>query len=85
MTVRYHTHKMQLIPDYVCQRQGIEHGRPVCQNINGEEIDKRVGELLLETMTPMALEVALSVEQEIEARTGGGRRSAPQASGARSL
>jgi hypothetical protein len=68
MTVRYHLHKTQLIPDYLCQRQGIEHGRPVCQSINGQEIDKSIGELLLETMTPMALEVALSVEQEIETR-----------------
>ncbi|MFH0851705.1 MAG: recombinase family protein, partial [Candidatus Peregrinibacteria bacterium] len=68
MTVRYHNHKTHLIPDYLCQRQGIEHGRPVCQSINGEEIDKSIGELLLETMTPMALEVALSVEQEIETR-----------------
>jgi DNA invertase Pin-like site-specific DNA recombinase len=68
MTVRYHLHKTQLIPDYVCQRQGIEHGMPVCQSINGQEIDKSIGELLLETMTPMALEVALSVEQEIETR-----------------
>jgi DNA invertase Pin-like site-specific DNA recombinase len=68
MTVRYHNHKTQLIPDYVCQRQAVEHGRPVCQSINGEEIDKSIGELLLETMTPMALEVALSVEQEIETR-----------------
>jgi hypothetical protein len=68
MTVRYHMHKTQLVPDYVCQRHGIEHGKPVCQNINGEEIDRTIGELLLETMTPMAMEVALSVEQEMHAR-----------------
>ena len=68
MTVRYHMHKTQLVPDYVCQRHGIEHGKPVCQSINGEEIDKTIGELLLETMTPMAMEVALSVEQEMHAR-----------------
>jgi hypothetical protein len=68
MTLRYHMHKTRLIPDYLCHREGIEHGRPVCQSINGEEIDKAIGELLLETMTPMALEVALSVEQEMQAR-----------------
>jgi hypothetical protein len=43
-------------------------GRPVCQSINGEEIDKTISEILLETMTPMALEVALSVQQEMQAR-----------------
>lgn len=68
MTVRYHLHKTQLIPDYLCQRQGIEHGMPVCQSINGQEIDRSIGELLLETMTPMALEVALSVQEEIQTR-----------------
>jgi hypothetical protein len=61
-------HKTQLVPDYVCQRRGIEHGMPICQSINGEEIDKTIGELLLETMTPMAMEVALSVEQEMQTR-----------------
>lgn len=40
----------------------------MCQSINGEEIDKTIGDLLLETMTPMAMEVALTVEQEMQAR-----------------
>jgi hypothetical protein len=68
MTVRYHYHRTRLIPDYVCQRGGIEHGTPVCQVINGEEIDRRIAELLLETMTPVALEVALCVQEEMRRR-----------------
>jgi DNA invertase Pin-like site-specific DNA recombinase len=68
MTVRYHMYKTRLIPNYLCQQKGIEHGMPVCQRITGEKIDKAIGELLLETMTPMALDVALSVEQEVQAR-----------------
>ena len=38
MTVRYHSRRGQLSPDYVCQREGIEHGEPVCQHIPGSSI-----------------------------------------------
>jgi hypothetical protein len=68
MTVRYHSRTTQPIPDYLCQREGIEHGKPSCQTINGEQIDKAISELLLQTMTPMALDVALAVQQEIQVR-----------------
>jgi DNA invertase Pin-like site-specific DNA recombinase len=68
MTVRYHSRAGRQVPDYVCQREGIEHGRPVCQSVNGEQIDKRIGELLVETMTPLALDVTLAVQQELETR-----------------
>ena len=68
MTVRYHTRDARRVPDYVCQRDGIEHGEPLCQSIKGEPIDKTISSLLLETMTPMALDVALTVQQEIQAR-----------------
>jgi DNA invertase Pin-like site-specific DNA recombinase len=68
MTVRYHYRHTQPEPDYVCQREGIEHAGPRCQSINGVQIDKAVGELLIQTMTPMALDVALAVQQEIQTR-----------------
>ncbi|MEK7753216.1 MAG: recombinase family protein [Acidobacteriota bacterium] len=68
MTVRYHSRAGRQVPDYVCQRDGIEHGRPVCQSVNGEQIDKRIGELLVETMTPLALDVTLAVQQELHTR-----------------
>jgi hypothetical protein len=68
MTVRYHSRAGCQVPDYVCQRDGIEHGRPICQSVNGEQIDKRIGELLVETMTPLALDVTLAVQQELETR-----------------
>jgi DNA invertase Pin-like site-specific DNA recombinase len=68
MTVRYHHRDGRRLPDYVCQRDGIEHGEGVCQSIKGEPIDKSVSGLLLQTMTPMALDVALTVQQEIHSR-----------------
>ena len=68
MTVRYHNRDTRRVPDYVCQKDGIEHGQPVCQSIKGEPIDKTISDLLLQTMTPMALDVALTVQQEIHTR-----------------
>jgi hypothetical protein len=68
MTVRYHNRCTQPVPDYVCQKDGIEHGKPICQSINGEQIDKAISDLLIETMTPMALDIALAVQQEVQTR-----------------
>ena len=68
MTVRYHTRRGEVSPDYVCQRQGIETGSPICQAIYGAGIDAAMGALLLESMTPVALEVALQVQQELQSR-----------------
>jgi len=68
MTVRYHNYGTRRVPDYVCQKEGIEHAKPRCQSVRGEAIDKAIGELLVQTMTPMALDVALAVQQEIQTR-----------------
>lgn len=68
MTVRYHRRSWGLTPDYVCQRHGIQHGTPICQQMPGAGVDEAVGELLLEVVTPLALEVALSVQDELNAR-----------------
>ena len=68
MTVRYHVRKGQTYPDYLCQRDGIENARRICQQIPGTEIDKAIGNLLLETLTPMTLDVALAVQQELSTR-----------------
>ena len=42
--------------------------KTICQNIKGEPVDKAISDLLLQTMTPMALDVALKVQKEIHAR-----------------
>lgn len=68
MTVRYHTRQGRILPDYVCQRDGIEHAIAVCQRVVGEHIDNAVGRLLVESVTPLALEVTLAVQQELQAR-----------------
>jgi DNA invertase Pin-like site-specific DNA recombinase len=68
MTVRYHTRQGRILPDYVCQRDGVEHAVSICQHVVGEPIDKAVGQLLVESVTPLALEVTLAVQQELQAR-----------------
>lgn len=65
MTVRYHVRRGILYPDYVCQSKYVEYGAPRCQHLPGQTIDDAVAKLLLETLTPINLEVALAVQQEI--------------------
>jgi DNA invertase Pin-like site-specific DNA recombinase len=68
MTVRYHTHKGRQVPEYACQSAGIQSGTSVCQVIYGQKIDEAIGTLLLERMTPLALELACAVQKELESR-----------------
>lgn len=68
MTLRYHTVRGRHVPDYMCQRRGIEHARPICQQISGAALDEAVGRLLVDSVTPLTLEVALAVQQELESR-----------------
>ena len=58
----------KLVPNYLCFGRGREFGDPACQSTMGTEIDAAVGKLLVEAVTPMALELALAVQQEITAR-----------------
>ena len=67
MTVRYHRRGGQLRPDYLCQTR-VWRPEPPCQRIPGAGIDDAVGELLVESVTPLALEVALNVQSEIQRR-----------------
>jgi len=68
MTLRYHSRHGRLCPEYVCQRKGIENAEPICQRIPGQEIDQTVSHLLLELVNPVTLDVALAVQQELQAR-----------------
>lgn len=68
MTVRYHARRETLLPEYVCQRKGIEEASAICASVAGEDVDERIGELLLATVSPLALEVALAVQTELEGR-----------------
>ena len=68
MTLRYHRRNGQLVADYLCQNEGIEHGHPICQHVPGGSIDRAMGELLLEMVQPATLELAFAVQAEMKAR-----------------
>src|ERR1022692_2733538 len=70
MTVRYNVRDGKLIPTYACQKRGIERAQAACQLIPGQHIDEAIGRLLVEAVTPMALEVTLTVQKELESRAG---------------
>jgi DNA invertase Pin-like site-specific DNA recombinase len=64
MTVHYARRRTEMIPIYVCTtKEG-----PMCQSIHGGVVDAAIGELVCELMTPMALEVSLVVQQELQQR-----------------
>jgi hypothetical protein len=68
MTVRYRHARGTLFPIYMCQREGIQHGHALCQHISGTSIDDAMGALVIDAMSPLALEVSLGVQQELHAR-----------------
>ncbi len=69
MTVRYHARNGIRVPGYQCVGDSIQNGASRCLVIPGAAgVDAAIGKLLLDTVTPLALEVALGVQAELEAR-----------------
>lgn len=68
MRVRYQEVQGTLAPYYQCAEASVRHAGKRCQSIRGSRIDEAIGELLLQTVAPAALEVALAVQDEIAGR-----------------
>ena len=68
MTVRYHQRGDQDLPTYVCQRDGIANGHRICTTIPGHSPGERIGTLLIQTLTPLTIEAALTVQAELQHR-----------------
>ncbi len=68
MTIRYHQRRGRELPTYLCQRDGIENGHRICAAIPGHSLDQRIGALLIDTLTPLAVEAALTVAAELQHR-----------------
>jgi DNA invertase Pin-like site-specific DNA recombinase len=68
LRVRYAARRGRQEAWYVCDRGHTTRGEPSCQSIAGPPIDKAIGALLAERMTPAAVELALEIRREIEAR-----------------
>ena len=67
MNVRYSMHHGgQQVPTYLCDRDHTRVGAPTCQSLPGASLDEAIGTLLVEMVTPLALEVALTVQDEIQ-------------------
>lgn len=75
MTVRYHQRGGQrIVPDYLCQHKSIEHGRAPCQRIPGWALDRAIGAMLPERVTPEALALTLAVQEELVQRADEAQR-----------
>ena len=68
MRVRYQQVQGTLAPYYQCAEASVRHAGKLCQSIRGSHIDEAIGELLLQTVAPAALQVALAVQEEIASR-----------------
>jgi DNA invertase Pin-like site-specific DNA recombinase len=68
MHPRYTARGQHLWPYYMCPRQDLDGALLSCQHIAGKAIDDAVSELLVASVTPAALEVALAVQEEISKR-----------------
>tara|TARA_A100001391_G_scaffold163819_2_gene123470 strand:- start:5501 stop:7618 length:2118 start_codon:yes stop_codon:yes gene_type:complete len=68
MRVHYAARRGQVDTWYVCNRAYASRGEPHCQTIAGWPIDEAIGELIATEMTPTAVELALEIGKEIEAR-----------------
>jgi DNA invertase Pin-like site-specific DNA recombinase len=68
MNIRYGSRRGALITNYVCVGRGHLFGDALCQSIVGTEIDKAISELLIQSVAPMALELSLAVQREIQSR-----------------
>jgi DNA invertase Pin-like site-specific DNA recombinase len=68
MTVGYRSRGGRVVPYYACQQDGIARATAICQRFPGWSLDEAIGALLVEAVTPLALEVALAVQDELAAR-----------------
>jgi DNA invertase Pin-like site-specific DNA recombinase len=68
MTVRYHQRRGCAVPDYLCDSRRIQEAGTTCQSIPGAALDEAIGNLLLKTVSPLTLKVALAVEEELKDR-----------------
>lgn len=68
LRVRYTSRRGRTDAWYVCDRANGDLAEPSCQSIAGPPIDEAVGRLVAEQMTPEAVDLALEIRAEIEAR-----------------
>lgn len=71
MRVRYDSRAGQQRPYYCCNEGTVRRAESRnCQWVQGTEVDAAISALLLQTVAPAAIDVALAVQQEIAQRVG---------------
>jgi DNA invertase Pin-like site-specific DNA recombinase len=68
MAVRYYQRQGRRVPWYYCARGPVRRAGDKCQEVPGGNVDEALSKLVVEVMSPMALEVALCVHDELEQR-----------------
>lgn len=68
MRVHYENLSGRLRPYYCCVEEVVRRAGKPCQWVHGLAIDDAIGSLLLETVAPAAIEIALAVQEEIAHR-----------------
>jgi DNA invertase Pin-like site-specific DNA recombinase len=68
MRVRYQEVERRLEPYYMCTEETVRRAGKPCQSVRGRAVDAAISNLLLQSVAPAAIEVALAVEDEIAGR-----------------
>lgn len=68
LRVRYRDARGKLESWYICDRASEYQADANCQTLAGTPIDEAIAQLVVEKMTPAAVELALEIRKEIEAR-----------------
>jgi DNA invertase Pin-like site-specific DNA recombinase len=66
MGVHYVRQKGGEVPVYICQRAHFNRAEKTCQTIPGRVVDQAIGTVVVEGVTPKALELVLAVQSELE-------------------
>jgi DNA invertase Pin-like site-specific DNA recombinase len=68
MATTYHARASRLHPTYFCCRRHLDVSGHTCQSLAGQGVDEAVGQLVVDAMTPMALELTVAVQDELQSR-----------------
>lgn len=68
MTLRYSNAKQSNQPIYICDGERRHNGGDVCQYVSGGNIDLTIEEILMETINPLTIDAAISIQREMSER-----------------
>jgi len=68
LKVNYYQRVNKKVPWYICLDAAQKRCEPICQSIHGGLVDEAIGRLLIDAVGPLSLEVAIHVQDELNAR-----------------